>query len=138
MLGVPGPQSLEKSDDLWSSRPDSDCGPGYLVAFMISGRKNLQALQQMTSFQEALDWECPPHHQGEGRIIIRSVSDWNFQNTHPHIFPYFLKHSSSNSQTPYKEKQYYIINILYWTLSLIHKTTIFHWQLEGRSYSQMS
>ena len=97
-----------------------------------------EALQQMTSFQEALDWQCPPHHQGEGRIIITSVSNGSFQNTHPHIFPYFLKHSSSNSQTPYKEKQYYIINILYWTLSLIHKTTIFHWQLEGSSYSQMS
>ena len=99
------------------------------VASRISGRTNLQALQYVTSFQEALDRDCPPHHQGEGRIIITSVSDGSFQNTHPHIFPYFWKHSSSNSQTPYKEKQYYIINILYWILPLIHKT-IFHWQLE--------
>lgn len=83
------------------------------VASRISGRVSLQALQHMTSFQEALDWDCPPHHQAEGRIIITSVSDGSFQNTHPHIFPYFLKHSSSNSQIPYKEKQNYIINILY-------------------------
>ena len=55
MLGVPGPQSLEKSDDLWSSRPDSDCGPGYLVAFMISGRKNLKSLQIVTEATKLKD-----------------------------------------------------------------------------------
>lgn len=137
MLGVTGPQSLEKSDDPDPPRPGSDCGPRYPWPLGSLVKTSLQALQQMTSFQEALDWECPPHHQ-EGRIIITSVSNGSFQNTHPHIFPYFLKHSSSNSQTPYKEKQYYIINILYWTPFLIYKTTIFHWQLEGSPYSQMS
>lgn len=76
-----------------------------------------------------------PSTPSGGQRLLQQVCPMEFSEYSPPHFPILLKHSSSNSQTPYKEKQYYVINILYWTLSLIHKTTTFHWQLEGSPYS---
>lgn len=137
MLGVTGPQSLEKSDNLWPPRPGSDCGPGYLRPL---GSLVEQACKLYSKWlhSKKLWTESALHTIRGGQDYYNKCVRWSFQNTHPHIFPYFLKHSSSNSHIPCKEKQNYVINILYWTLPLTHKTIIFHWQLEGSSYSQMS
>lgn len=129
-----------KSGEKWrpvTPQACSDCGPGYLRPL---GSLVEQACKLYSKWlhSKKLWTESALHTIRGGQDYYNKCVRWSFQNTHPHIFPYFLKHSSSNSQTPYKEKQYYVINILYWTLSLIHKTTTFHWQLEGSPYSQMS
>ena len=90
MLGVAGPQSLEKSDDLWPPRPGSDCGPGYLRPL---GSLVEQACKLYSKWlhSKKLWTESALHTTRGGQDYYNKCVRWEFSEYLPPHFPILLK-----------------------------------------------
>ena len=90
MLGVAGPQSLEKSDDLWPPRPGSDCGPGYLRP-LGSLVKQACKLYSKWLHSKKLWTESALHTTRGGQDYYNKCVRWEFSEYLPPHFPILLK-----------------------------------------------
>ena len=90
MLGVAGPQSLEKSDDLWPPRPGSDCGPGYLRPL---GSLVEQACKLYSKWlhSKKLWTESALHTTRGGQDYYNKCVQWEFSEYSPPHFPILFK-----------------------------------------------
>ena len=90
MLGVAGPQSLEKSDDLWPPRPGSDCGPGYLRPL---GSLVEQACKLYSKWlhSKKLWTESALHTTRGGQDYYNKCVRWEFSEYLPPHFPILFK-----------------------------------------------